>query len=77
MTPQTALKVAIRRVGGIAALARKLGTNYQNIQSWLENRVPGEWLVEIERITKVPREQLRPDLFKGRTLIPLKELEPA
>ncbi len=77
MTPQIALKVAIRRAGGMGALARKLKINYQTIQSWLDNRVPGERLVEIERHTKVPREQLRPDLFRGRTIVPSEELEPA
>jgi len=77
MNQQIALKVAIRRAGGMGALARKLGINYQTIQYWLEAGISDKWIVDVEKITRVPREQLRPDLFRGRTIVPSKELEPA
>jgi len=77
MNPNIALKVAIRRAGGMGALARKLSINYQTIQYWLEAGISDKWIVEVEKITKVPREQLRPDLFRGVTVVRPKELEPA
>jgi len=78
MTPQLALRIAIRRAGGMSALCRKLKLkNYQTVQGWVDRGLPDEWLVAVEKVTKVPREQLRPDLFRGRTLVPSEELEPA
>jgi DNA-binding transcriptional regulator YdaS (Cro superfamily) len=44
------------------ALARELGINYQAIQSW--KRIPAERVLAIEAITGIPREQLRPDLYR-------------
>lgn len=56
------LKLAIEAAGGLRALARLLGITYQAIQQW--ERVPAERVVEIERLTGVPRERLRPDLYR-------------
>lgn len=53
--------MAVAKAGGMRALARALGINYQAIQSW--KRIPAERVVAIERITGIPREQLRPDLY--------------
>jgi DNA-binding transcriptional regulator YdaS (Cro superfamily) len=72
-----ALKIAIHKVGGMGALSRKLGISYQTIQYWLEAGVSDKWLVEVERVTKMPRERLRPDLFKGVTITRTEQREPA
>lgn len=76
MSAKLALKIAIRKAGGMRALGRKLNVSYQNIQYWVENnKVPSQWLIEIEKATGVEPHELRPDLFRGYTRI--KELEPA
>jgi len=56
-----ALQEAARRAGGVRALARMLGINHQSIIRWL--RTPAVRVLEIERLTGVPRYQLRPDLY--------------
>lgn len=61
MTNLDILQLAIKKAGGMRALGRALGINYQAIQSW--NKIPAERIVDIERVTGVPREQLRPDLY--------------
>jgi DNA-binding transcriptional regulator YdaS (Cro superfamily) len=55
------LSKAIKKAGGINALARKLGISGQAVQQW--RRVPADRVKEIERLTGVARAQLRPDLF--------------
>jgi DNA-binding transcriptional regulator YdaS (Cro superfamily) len=44
-------------------LARELGITRGAVSQWL--RVPLSRIVAIEKITGVPRQKLRPDLFKG------------
>jgi DNA-binding transcriptional regulator YdaS (Cro superfamily) len=44
-------------------LGRLLGISHQAISLW--DRVPPERLVDIEVLTGVPREVLRPDLYRG------------
>jgi hypothetical protein len=56
------LKAAIDAAGGMRALARLLGITFQAIQQW--KKVPAERLLEIERVTGVARERLRPDLYR-------------
>jgi DNA-binding transcriptional regulator YdaS (Cro superfamily) len=58
------IAVACERAGGLRALARAIGINYQNIQIW--KRIPAERMIAIETVTGIPREQLRPDLFVPR-----------
>lgn len=67
MNAKLALKVAIRRAGGMRALGRKIGVTHQAISYWISDRVPVEWLIPIEKHTRVGREELRPDLYKGFT----------
>ena len=57
------LKTAIETVGGVRALASLLGLHSQTIYHW--RRVPAERVVQIETVTDVPRNVLRPDLYKG------------
>lgn len=56
------LKAAIDAAGGLRSLARLLGISFQAIQQW--KKVPAERMLEIERVTGVARERLRPDLYR-------------
>lgn len=50
-----------------ADLARLLGVEKSMVSKWARNRVPAERLVDIERLTGIPREVLRPDIFAPTT----------
>jgi hypothetical protein len=58
-------KAAIRAIGGPHALARALSRDLtgQAVTKW--NRISDLYLMEVEQITGVPRDKLRPDLFEG------------
>lgn len=58
------LVLALERIGGYTALSYALGNQitYQGITHW--RRVPEDWIVPVERATGVPRERLRPDLYR-------------
>jgi DNA-binding transcriptional regulator YdaS (Cro superfamily) len=56
------LVAAIEAAGGLRALARALGMAYQPIQEW--RRVPAHRIIKIEAVTGIPREKLRPDLYR-------------
>ena len=49
------------RRGLLAEVARVLGVTRATVAKW--DVVPAERVVEIERITGIPREALRPDLY--------------
>lgn len=61
MDTQSGVKKAIDAAGNASILARKLGIKVQSIQQW--TRIPAERLAEVERVTGVPRAELRPDIF--------------
>jgi DNA-binding transcriptional regulator YdaS (Cro superfamily) len=56
-----AILLAIKRAGGHRALGRALGISHQAISRW--KKVPSSRVLEIERLSGVPRELLRPDLY--------------
>lgn len=56
-----ALTKAIAAAGSVKELAVRLGIRSQAISAW--DRVPAERAREVERITGVPRHELRPDLW--------------
>lgn len=56
------LRAAISAIGTMAALARRLGIDRRSVWQW--KRVPADRVVEVEGITGVPRETLRPDLYR-------------
>lgn len=56
------LMYAAQKVGGVAQLASQLGIARQAIYQW--SRIPAERVADVERITGVPRNELRPDLFE-------------
>lgn len=51
---------AAEKSGGLVALATALGIKHQALYNW--KRVPAERVLDMERITGIPREQIRPDL---------------
>jgi DNA-binding transcriptional regulator YdaS (Cro superfamily) len=49
-------------VGGVIALSIKLGLSRAAVSGW--KRIPAERVADVERVTGIPREKLRPDLFQ-------------
>jgi len=49
-----------------AALARCMGISTVAVWKWFQRggQVPAGRLVDVERLTGIPRERLRPDLFR-------------
>ena len=58
---KTGLQKAIEIMGGLAPMARALGIDRAAIRRW--HSVPDWWIIKIEHLTGVPREELRPDLY--------------
>jgi DNA-binding transcriptional regulator YdaS (Cro superfamily) len=48
--------------GNLTKLAAGLGITHSAVLQW--DRVPADRVVDVERITGVPREKLRPDLYR-------------
>jgi len=57
------LDEAIRTVGGVGVLARKIGISQPSVSNW--SRIPAERVLAVESATGVSREVLRPDLYAG------------
>ena len=55
------LNEAIRAVGGISELARRIGISQPSISNW--TKVPAERVLAVEAITGIARDTLRPDLY--------------
>ena len=66
-TPYHALQDAITAAGGQAALARALGIKQASVAGWIWTRLPAERVLDVERITGVAKERLRPDLYRPAT----------
>lgn len=70
MTPEqqaqanTAMHMALSRVGGQSALGRLLGIKQPSIAVW--RAVPVRWVLEVERLTGIRRTKLRPDIYPPR-----------
>src|SRR5262245_1412217 len=60
----TGLDEAIRAVGGVGALARKIGISQPSVSNWA--RVPAERVLAVETATGADRTVLRPDLYSER-----------
>lgn len=52
---------AAGKVGGMSALAEKIGITRQGLYQW--KRIPAERVIALESITGIPRHELRPDLY--------------
>src|SRR5262245_33777481 len=55
------LEEAIRAVGGVSELARRIGISQPSVSNW--DRVPAERVPAVEAATGIERAVLRPDLF--------------
>lgn len=58
------LLAAIKAMKTLTALAAGTGTTLQNVGKW--RRIPSERVIQVETLTGVPREKLRPDLYPPR-----------
>lgn len=56
------IRLLLEKVG-FRELGRRLGISHAAISQW--DNVPAHRLVDVERVTGISREQLRPDLFRG------------
>ena len=57
----TGLQEAIRAVGGVSELARRIGISQPSVSNW--DRIPAERVLTVENATGINRAILRPDLF--------------
>jgi TorA maturation chaperone TorD len=55
------LQEAIRAVGGVSELARRIGISQPSVSNW--EKVPAERVLSVEAATGVERAVLRPDLY--------------
>ena len=53
---------ALKAAGSLTSLARMLKITPQSIQKW--NRVPRKRILQIEKLTGVPREKLARELYR-------------
>ena len=44
-------------------VAHVAAVNKSTVTRWLQKRIPAERVLEVERITGVPRHELRPDIY--------------
>jgi DNA-binding transcriptional regulator YdaS (Cro superfamily) len=51
--------------GRVTALADRLGINRVTLYRWGKTAVPAERVVQLERLTGIPRHRLRPDIFEA------------
>jgi DNA-binding transcriptional regulator YdaS (Cro superfamily) len=58
------LRLAIKAAGTRYRLAMLLGIRPSSVLKWW--RVPSERILQVEAVTKIPREALRPDLYRHR-----------
>lgn len=64
---QEVIRDAIERAGGKKAVAAALKMSEEGVRIWISRgKIPAERVVEVEHITGVPREKLRPDLYERR-----------
>jgi DNA-binding transcriptional regulator YdaS (Cro superfamily) len=61
-----ALERALKEAGGAAKVARHFGISVQSVWGW--RRCPPRRAVGLEKLSKVPRRELRPDVFGGRSM---------
>jgi DNA-binding transcriptional regulator YdaS (Cro superfamily) len=57
----SAVDEAIKAAGGPTALTRALGIKLPSVYSW--RRIPPGRVLQVEKLTGIPRTRLRPDLY--------------
>lgn len=65
LTPYEALCLATDLIGSQGKLARLCGVSSTAVWKWVQSskRLPGEYVLQVEAATGVPRHLLRPDLY--------------
>lgn len=59
--PDDGLQRAIAKMGSANALAMALGMTSASLSEWW--RIPSHRILQVEKITGISREELRPDLY--------------
>ncbi|MBB2165962.1 hypothetical protein HLH26_15775 [Gluconacetobacter sp. 1b LMG 1731] len=58
------IDLAIKRSGGVCALAKAIGVSPPSICGWKKRgKIPAERVVLVEKASGIDRSKLRPDLF--------------
>ena len=60
----TGLELVIKAAGSATRVAGMLGLSQQAVQQW--KRIPAERVIQVEAVTGVPRQRLRPELYLPR-----------
>jgi DNA-binding transcriptional regulator YdaS (Cro superfamily) len=61
---ESSIEKAVQAVGSQSALARAVNVTPQAVQQWVEaGRVSHKKVIEVERVSGVPRQELRPDIY--------------
>ena len=64
MNPTKALERAIENAGGVCAVARALKVHQTCVSLWKSRkRLPAPRVIPLERLSGVPRHELRPDIY--------------
>lgn len=64
MTDTNPLKALVKARGlKLIDLSRGLGVDKATVTRWAQKRIPAERVVEVERLTGIPRHDLRPDIY--------------
>lgn len=58
------IKEIIHKAGGPVKLAKIIGINHAAVCRW--KVIPVHRLLDVEQITGIPREELRPDIFERK-----------
>jgi TorA maturation chaperone TorD len=69
------LAEAIRAVGGVSELARRIGIAQPSVSNW--DRVPADRVASVEAATGIPRAKLRSDLFAEASVSESDDIEAA
>jgi DNA-binding transcriptional regulator YdaS (Cro superfamily) len=60
---QTVAQIIASKGLKLSDVARALGVNKSALTRWKQRRVPAERVLDVERVTDIPRHVLRPDLY--------------
>jgi len=73
--PDQGLQEAIRAVGGVTELARRIGISQPSVSNW--SRVPAERVLVVEAVSGIARAALRPDLYSEAEQSAVNEIDMA
>jgi DNA-binding transcriptional regulator YdaS (Cro superfamily) len=65
---ESSIEKAVQALGSQSALARAVNVTPQAVQQWVESgRVSHKKVIEVERVSGIPRQALRPDIYPLET----------